>query len=187
MYQFCVSAASRGKSVEEGRKLAEIAGATLAAKGHALLTGATVGLPHIAAVSYKKHKGLMSLGISPAASKIEHVMKYRLPTESYDSILYTGLHYVGRDTLLINSSDAVISIGGRIGTLHEFTIALETETPIGFIQGAGGVSSEIMDILHAAGRKAGDDVVFGDSAEDVIKRLTVILNKRNKKYVHLYR
>lgn len=187
MYQFCVSAASRGKSVEEGRKLAEIAGAALAAKGHALLTGATVGLPHIAAVSYKKHKGVMSLGISPAASKIEHVMKYRLPTESYDSILYTGLHYVGRDTLLINSSDAVISIGGRIGTLHEFTIALETETPIGFIQGAGGVSSEIMDILHAAGRKAGDDVVFGDSAEDVIKRLTAILNRRNKKYVHLYR
>ncbi len=187
MYQICVSAAAKGKSVDEGRKLAQQTGAALAHAGHSLLTGATIGLPHIAAVSYKKAKGIMSLGISPASSKIEHVMKYRLPTESYDAILYTGLHYVGRDALLINSSDAVISIGGRIGTLHEFTIALETETPIGFIQGAGGVSSEIMDILHAAGRQAGDDVVFADSAEEVIQKLTSILDKRNKKYARLYK
>ena len=47
----------------------------------------------------------MSVGLSPAASKVEHVMKYRLPTEAYDTILYTGLHYIGRDTLLITSAD----------------------------------------------------------------------------------
>jgi len=186
VYQICVSAAAKGESVEEGRHLAEAAGLALAKAGHALMTGATIGLPNIAAESYKKNSGHMSLGISPASSKIEHVMKYRLPTEAYDAILYTGLHYIGRDTLLINSSDAVLSIGGRIGTLHEFTIALETKTPIGFIQGAGGVSSEIMDILHAAGRSAGDDVVFGDSAEEVLAQLLKILGKRNKKYAHLY-
>ncbi|MDQ5885638.1 MAG: hypothetical protein QG628_35 [Patescibacteria group bacterium] len=187
MYQICVSAAAKGASVEEGRHLAESAGLELAKSGHALLTGATIGLPNIAAESYKKHSGTMSLGISPASSKIEHVMKYRLPTEAYDAILYSGLHYIGRDALLINSSDAVISIGGRIGTLHEFTIALETNTPIGFIQGGGGVSAEIMDILHAAGRSPGDDVVFGDTAEQVLADLVRILNERNKKYSHLYK
>lgn len=187
MYQICVSAAAKGKSVEDGRLLAEDAGRVLAETGHSLMTGATIGLPNIAAESYKKHNGHMSLGISPAASKIEHVMKYRLPTEAYDAILYSGLHYVGRDALLINSSDAVISIGGRLGTLHEFTIAMETGTPIGFIQGAGGISTEIMDIMHAAGRKAEDEVVFGDTAEEVLKELLKLLAKRHKKYAHLYK
>ena len=77
-------------------------------------------------------------------------MKYRLPLEAYDTILYTGLHYIGRDTLLITSSDAVVSIGGRLGTLHEFTIAMESETPIGFLQGAGGISEEIQNIMSLA-------------------------------------
>ena len=187
MYQICVSAAAKGKSVEEGKEIAIETGKVLAAAGHTLMTGATVGLPNIAATSYKQAEGHMSLGISPASSKIEHVMKYRLPTEAYDAILYSGLHYIGRDALLINSSDAVISIGGRIGTLHEFTIALESGTPIGFIKGSGGISVEIMDILHAAGRHQGDDVVFGKTSQEVLDKLVAILDKRNKKYAHLYK
>ncbi len=186
MYQICVSGAAKGKSVEEGRMLAQAAGKAIAKAGHTLLTGATIGLPYEAAVGYKKAKGTMSLGLSPGASKVEHVMKYRLPTDAYDAILYTGLHYVGRDALLIQSSDAVISIGGRLGTLHEFTIAMETGTPIGFLQGAGGVSSQIMDILHAAGRAASDDVIFEDDPERLIAKLTILLNRLNKPYIKLY-
>lgn len=187
MYQICVSGAAKGKSVEEGKQLAIEAGRAIAKAGHSLLTGATVGLPNYAAIGFKEAGGKMSVGISPAASKVEHVAKYRLPTEPFDSILYTGLHYVGRDSLLIQSSDAVISIGGRLGTLHEFTIAMETETPIGFIQGAGGISVEIMDILHAAGEGRSSNVLFGESGEEVVDALTKLLNKELKKYAALYR
>jgi uncharacterized protein (TIGR00725 family) len=186
MYQICVSGAAKGHSVEEGRALALAAGGAIAKAKHALLTGATIGLPNFAAEGYKTAGGKMSLGISPAASKIEHVRKYRLPTKAYDSILYTGLHYVGRDTLLINSSDAVVSIGGRLGTLHEFTIAMETDTPIGFLQGAGGVSSQIMDILHAAGESRSENVVFSDDPEDLIAQLTALLDEKNKEYKDVY-
>lgn len=187
MYQICVSGAAKGKSVEEGRELAIAAGAAIAKAGHGLLTGATIGLPNYAAEGYKKAGGKMSLGISPAASKIEHVRKYRLPIVAYDSILYTGLHYVGRDSLLIGSSDAVISIGGRLGTLHEFTIAMEMETPIGFLQGAGGISSGIMDILHAAGESHSENVVFSDDPTDLVEQLTALLNEQHKEYMDLYR
>lgn len=186
MYQICVSGAAKGHSVQEGRELAWSAGSAIAHAKHALLTGATIGLPNYAAEGYKESGGTMSLGISPASSKIEHVHKYRLPLKAYDSILYTGLHYVGRDTLLINSSDAVISIGGRLGTLHEFTIAMETDTPIGFLQGAGGISSEIMDILHAAGEGRSENVVFSDDPTDLIKQLTELLNNKNKGYLDLF-
>lgn len=186
MYQICVSGAAKGASVEEGKVLAAHLGRAIAHAGHSLLSGATSGLPDYAALAYKKAGGKMSVGISPAASKVEHVMKYRLPTEAYDTILYTGLHYVGRDALLITSSDAVVSLGGRLGTLHEFTIAMETDTPIGFLQGAGGISTEIQTILEAAHREPEEGVYFSEDSDELIEVLTACLDKRHAKYNQLY-
>ncbi len=188
VYQICVSGAARGASVEEGRLLAAELGTAIAKSGHSLLTGATVGLPNFAAEAYKKAGGSMSVGISPAASKAEHVLKYRLPIEAYDTILYTGLHYVGRDMLLITSSDAVVSVGGRLGTLHEFTIAIEAGVPIGFLQGAGGISDEIHSLMRLAEPLPGDSaVMFSDSAAKLIQDLGKHLDTQNAKYHNLYR
>lgn len=187
MYQICVSGAAKGDSVEEGKELARELGAAIARAGHSLLTGATIGLPDYAAQGYKAAGGMMSVGISPASSKVEHVMKYHLPTAAYDTILFTGLHYVGRDTLLITSSDAVVSIGGRLGTLHEFTIAMETDTPIGFLQGAGGVSEEIQTLMSLAHPlRHGAYVAFEDNADKLIGDLTTFLDTEHKKYHDLY-
>jgi uncharacterized protein (TIGR00725 family) len=186
MYQICVSGAARGDSVEQGQKLAFAAGEAIAKAGHALLTGATTGLPEAAAEGYKKANGKSSLGISPAVSKIEHVLKYHLPTDHYDAILYTGLHYVGRDTLLINSSDGVISVGGRLGTLHEFTIAMETKTPFGLLQGGGGVSSEIEELLAILPNAHKDLVVIDTDPEKLLVKLTALIDKLNKPYRSIY-
>ncbi len=167
--------------------LAAELGIAIAKAGHSLLTGATVGLPNYAAEAYKKAGGTMSLGISPAASKAEHVMKYHLPIKAYDAILYTGLHYVGRDTLLITSSDAVVSIGGRLGTLHEFTIAMEARVPIGFLQGAGGISDQVQALMSLSEPlPSGSEVLFNDSATELITDLTKHLDTENRKYHNLY-
>jgi uncharacterized protein (TIGR00725 family) len=187
MYQICVSGAAKGDSVEEGKALAAKLGEAIAKAGHSLLTGATVGLPNYAAEAYKRAGGTMSVGISPASSKIEHVMKYRLPTKAYDTILYTGLHYAGRDALLITSSDAVVSIGGRLGTLHEFTIAMETDTPIGFLQGAGGISEEIQTLMGLAHPlRTGTKVAFNENADELLADLTHFLDEHHAKYHNLY-
>lgn len=187
MYQICVSGAAKGTSVGEGKLLAAELGVAIAKAGHALMTGATIGLPNYAAEAYKAAGGKMSVGISPATSKVEHVLKYHLPTEAYDTILYSGLHYVGRDALLITSSDAVVSVGGRLGTLHEFTIALESDTPIGFLQGAGGVSEHIQSLLELAKPlPPGAMVTFGSSADELVKNLTEYLDKEYAKYHNLY-
>ena len=187
MYQICVSGAAKGDSVEEGRLLAAELGVAIAKAGHALMTGATIGLPNYAAEAYKQAGGVMSVGISPAASKVEHVMKYRLPTLAYDTILYSGLHYVGRDTLLITSSDAVVSIGGRLGTLHEFTIAMETGTPIGFLQGAGGISEEIQTLMALAHPlRSGAMVTFHENSDLLVAELTDHLDVEHSKYKNLY-
>lgn len=187
MYQICVSGAARGDSVEEGKLLAVELGTAVAKAGHALMSGATVGLPNFAAEAYKAAGGRMSVGISPASSKIEHVMKYRLPILAYDVIIYSGLHYVGRDALLITSSDAVVSIGGRLGTLHEFTIAIESGTPIGFLQGAGGISDQVETLMELARPlPPGSMVTFNKSATKLVKDITDHLNKDYSKYGNLY-
>lgn len=186
MYQFCVSGAAKGQSVEEGKSLARAVGRAIASAGHSIMTGATTGLPNYAATGYKEAGGKMSLGLSPAATKVEHVVKYRLPTKNYDSILYTGLHYVGRDALLITSADAVISIGGRIGTLHEFTVAMETRTPIGFLQGAGGISEEIQKILDMLPDLHKDLVIFDSDPDELVANVTKLLNKMHKAYRYVY-
>lgn len=185
-YQICVSGAAKGASVEQGAQLAQALGEAIAKAGHALMTGATTGLPDDAAQGYKAAGGKMSLGVSPASSKVEHVLKYRLPTKSYDVILYSGLHYSGRDALLINSSDAVVSLGGRLGTLHEFTIAAETHTPIGILEGAGGISERLPILIKMLPNADPDLVIFEEDPQKLVAKLTALLDKTHSHYHRLY-
>lgn len=186
-YQVCVSGAAKGVSVEDGNKLAQQIGAALAKAGHSLMTGATTGLPEEAAIGYKKAGGKMSLGLSPASTKVEHVLKYRLPTEPFDAILYTGLHYGGRDALLINSADAVVTLGGRLGTLHEFTIAAETRTPIAVCEGAGGISAEIEKLLNLLPNADPEMIIFEENPTKLVEKLTKLLDKLHAHYGQIYR
>lgn len=187
MYQICISGAAHGHSIEEGRDLAKAMGRALAKSGHALLTGATIGLPNYAAEAYKAAGGVMSVGLSPATSKVEHVLKYHLPTKPYDTIIFTGLRYTGRDVLLVNSADAVICVGGRLGTLHEFVVAVETETPLGILNGGGGTSEVIPAILKAAGKEESSKIMFSDDPEELLAKIISHLNKQREHYIDLYK
>jgi predicted Rossmann-fold nucleotide-binding protein len=53
-YQICVSGAAAGETVTTSHQLAFDLGKAIAEAGHTLLTGATVGLPHYAAMGAKK-------------------------------------------------------------------------------------------------------------------------------------
>lgn len=173
-YQICVSGAAKGQTVEDGKDLARAAGRAIASRNHHLLTGATTGLPNYAAQGAVSEKG-MSIGLSPAHNLYTHVNDYRLPTECYDIIFYTGQEFIGRDVLLIQSSDAVISVGGRIGTAHEFAVAMELGKPVAVLHGAGGTSEMFDDILRMAGQAGYPPLIHGDDpdklVEDVIKLL----------------
>jgi uncharacterized protein (TIGR00725 family) len=179
-YQICISGAAKGDSVAQGKELVQAAALAIAKAGHALMTGATTGLPEFGAEAYVKAGGKVSLGISPAATKD------RLPTEHYDVILYTGLHYVGRDALLINSADAVVSVGGRWGTLHEFAIALETKTPVALLQGAGGASEEIEKLLNELPLAHRELIIIDTDPDKLVAKLTKLLDKLHAPYRKIY-
>lgn len=185
-FTICVSGAARGETVDKDYELAFNLGKQIALKGHVLISGATIGLPDWAAQGAKSVGG-MSIGISPAASALEHETKYRLPVDAYDFILYSGLHYVGRDTLLVQSADAVLSIGGRMGTVHEFAIAIESHVPVGVLQDSGGVGDEFEHLMKAAGMchdgicDTKHDVYFSDKPELLVERIIKVLEQRRQK------
>ncbi len=178
-YSICVSGAASGETVEKSRALAERLGVAVANSGHVLTTGATVGLPFYAARA-AHNAGGMSIGFSPASSLREHIHKYRLPIGMFDYINFTGLHYVGRDVYLVQSSDAVITVGGRFGSLHEFTTALESNMPCGFLIGSGGTADiipELMEKLEPPHRKL---VIFDEDPEQLVKKIIKMLDEQNK-------
>lgn len=130
---------------------AEQLGQYLAKKKVVVVTGDTSGIP-LAAAKGAKQAGGFTVGISPASSYIEHVKKYKLPYRYTDFAMYTGFGYSGRNLLFIRSTDAVIFICGRIGTLNEFTIAFEDKKPIGVLTETGGISDELDHLLTLAKR-----------------------------------
>lgn len=177
-YSICISGAAAGETVVQSKELAERLGAAVARCGHILTTGATVGLPFYAARAAKREGG-MSIGFSPACSLREHVHKYRLPIGMFDFINFTGLNYVGRDVYLVQSSDAVITVGGRFGSLHEFTTALEDNKYCGVLTGSGGTADIIPELLERLEPPHRNLIILDDNPENLVNRIIEKLNEVN--------
>lgn len=180
-YQICVSGAASGETVQEAHDKAYIIGREIAKSGCTLTTGATVGLPLFAAMGFKSYKSArgVSAGFSPASSFREHVAVYRLPTMEFDYINFTGMAYVGRDVHLVRSSDAVITVGGRMGSLHEFSTALESHKVCGVLLGSGGLADQVQDILTNIWAPNLNQIVY---EADPIKLVAKVIAKLDDNY-----
>ena len=144
-----------------------------------MVTGDTTGIP-LEAAKGAKQAGGFTVGISPASSYIEHVKKYRLPHKYTDFSIYTGFGYSGRNMLFIRSTDGVIFICGRIGTLNEFTIAFEDKKPIGILDGTGGIVDEIDHILTVSKRGRAKIVIDSDPKKLINKLIEEIRKDRRR-------
>lgn len=175
-YKICVSGAAETELCSEDTlELAKEMGREIVRQNGVLITGATTGIPYWAAIGAKEEGGI-SLGISPAASEIAHVKSYKLPTDYFDLIMYTGFEYSGRNLLLIRSSDAVINICGRIGTLNEFTIAFEDKKIIGVLEGTGGAADMIRDIVAKSHRGPGK-IVYDTNPKKLVEKVIELIKK----------
>ena len=176
-YSICVSGAASGETVKLSSGKAKEVGVAIGESGHILTTGATVGLPYYAALGAKEAGGT-SIGFSPAVSFREHMLKYRLPSKCFDFINFTGLHYVGRDLYLVQSSDAIITVGGRFGSLHEFTSALEAHKPCGILTGSGGTADVIPQLMEVLEPPHASLVIYDDDPIRLVKRLIELLDEK---------
>lgn len=90
------------------------------------------------------------------------------------------MSYVGRDLYLVQSSDAVITVGGRFGSLHEFTSALEAHKPCGVLLGSGGTADAIPDLIQTLDPAIGDLVIFDDDPTRLVSKIVKLLDKKYK-------
>ena len=178
-YKICISGSAVTDDVPPGTiEKTEAIGRMIAERGMILVTGATTGIPYWAAKGAKEAGGIV-IGLSPAASKAAHLRTYHLPIDYHDLIVYTGFDYSGRNLLLIRTSDAVITISGRVGTLNEFTIAFEDKKPQGVLTGTGGESDEIERILEIAKRGKGK-VVFDPDPKTLLDKVVAKIKEGEK-------
>jgi len=185
-YQICVSGAASGDTVQASHQLAYDLGKAIAKRGKTLITGATVGLPWYAAqgsFSVKGKRGI-SVGFSPASSYREHVATYKLPTVEFDYINFTGMAYVGRDVHLVRSSDAVITVGGRMGSLHELSTALESRKVCGVLIGSGGLADYVPTLLENIEAPGAKDIIYDTDPERLVDKVIAALDEKYKDFVN---
>lgn len=174
--KLCVSgAAETSHCGPRAYEVAKELGREIARQGAAINTGATTGFPLWAAIGAHEAGG-QSIGFSPAASEREHIEAYRLPIDHMDLLVYTGFGYSGRDLILTHSSDAILFGCGRIGTIHEFTIAFEDNKPIGILQGEWTMDETLKTILERSNRSY-SKVVFDTNPHDLVAKVIELVKK----------
>jgi uncharacterized protein (TIGR00725 family) len=161
---------SAGGFISAGElELARRLGRRIAERNCTIVTGACPGLPH-AAVLGAAEAGGISLGVSPALSREEHINVYSSPLQPYTTMVFTGSGLMGRETHNIHSSDLVLFLGGRSGTLGEFAIAYDEGKLIGILTNSGGISNEFERIASLVRKETGSTLIAGDDPEALVDK-----------------
>ncbi len=180
-----VMGSATGTILKSQLKIAYALGRAIAENDCMTITGACPGLPLEAAKGAHEAGGIV-VGISPAMSRLEHVNRYHSPVEYHDVLIYTGSGLMGREVVNIRSSDIVIIIGGRSGTLGEFAIAYDEGKLIGVLAGSGGIASEISHIVKIVKKSTGAKVIYGEEPGLLIKKLVAYYNKEHYKHPNVH-
>lgn len=175
-----VMGSATGRLSLKHRRLAFDLGRAIAEEGCITITGACPGLPLESAKGASGAGGLV-VGISPGLSEWEHVNRYHSPVEHHDVLIFTGSGLMGREVVNIRSSDIVIIIGGRSGTLGEFSIAYDEGKLIGILEGTGGITSEIKSIVNIVRKKTGAKMIYGVDPEKLVRELISYYRKEHYK------
>lgn len=175
--KFGIMGSASGPQTEDpvAREKARQIGREIARRGYILINGACPGLPNDAMRAAREAGGL-TIGISPAFSEYEHINEYLSPHD-HDIIMFTGLGFMERDIINIRSSDAIIIVGGGIGTLNEFTIAYDEGRPTGIVTNSGGISNSIPHIVEElCQRSLLPNMVFDDDPVKLLDKLEIAID-----------
>ncbi len=178
-HTIAVSGAARiGHCCKDIKKISKEVGREIARQNCVLVTGATTGVPYFSALGCKEAGGF-NVGFSPAESEMAHVKSYKLPTEPFDVMIYTGADYVGRNMLMTKAVDGVIIICGRMGTLHEFATAFEIKKPIAVLEGSGGTADKIKSLTAGPQRNA-KEIIYEKDVKILVKKLIGLIEKEKQ-------
>ena len=160
-------------------RLAYAVGMEIARHNCILVNGACHGIPYESSKGAKEADGFV-MGVSPAENLREHVTHYKFPTDTYDLIVYTGFGFKGRNVVNVSNCDAVIIIGGHVGTLNEFSIAYDEGMVVGIMQGSGGIADFVDDIIKIASKKTGARLIYDKDPHELVRKVILEVMKREE-------
>lgn len=148
---------------EENRKLAEGVGEELAKRGVILICGGKGGVMQAACKGVHREEGI-SVGILPSIlpSEANEYVKIKIPTNLGEE----------RNYIIIQSVQAVICIGGAVGTKMEAEYALKRKVPLIVIPRSGGTSKKISE-------KFPDRVIVAENPEEAVKKAVEAIRDSN--------
>ena len=160
------------------KRLCKNIGNYLSEKDLTILTGGSLGIPGeiVKASDLEKVK---VIGYSPDKNKNFHNKRF----DNLDSKYFSKIKYISgftaRSLQMINDCDALILVGGRIGTLSEFTIALEEGKRLLVIKGSGGIANHLEYILSIANKEFPDQILFEKDYKNGIDKLIKLIKNKN--------
>jgi hypothetical protein len=112
--------------------------------------------------------GIETIAYSPDENKDSHNKRiYNLATHHFNEIKYHN-GFTIRSLAMFNEADSILVLNGRMGTLSEFTIALEEGKRIGVITNTGGIADHLKKIMILANKDFPDQLFFSRNPAKVI-------------------
>lgn len=137
-------------------------GVYLAEKGVTVVTGGSSGIPGLI-VKSAFEAGANTEAYSPDENEIAHEKRNdNLSLEYFKSHKFIP-GFTARSLAMIKDCDGALVVGGRIGTLSEFTIALEEGLHVAVIKDTGGVSNHLEYIVNIAEKEFPNQAVIFES------------------------
>lgn len=172
-----VMGSAGGKIASQVMKSCYRLGEEIGKRGYVLVTGACPGIPHEAVKGARSANGFV-VGISPALNFRQHIMEYHSPSRGYNVIIYTGSGLMGREIENIRTCDVVIFAGGRSGTLGEFAIAYDESKVIGVLEGTGGITEHLEEIIQIVKKPTGAILVYDKDPVELLNKLEKIYEEK---------
>ncbi len=132
-----------GQSGEISKEMTDISeeiGKEIATRQAVLLTGGTNGVMEAASKGAKMAGGLV-VGILPG-DKVDVANDY------VDIPITTGFGFDFRSMVLVHSSDAIIMIGGGVGTLVELSESYMLHKPVIVVESSGGWAAKVKGMAY---------------------------------------
>jgi uncharacterized protein (TIGR00725 family) len=150
------------KNIED---LALKVGEEIAKRGHITVYGAEKDYDSLSTAASRGAKLAGGLTVGVTYGKGKDIWDKEGST---DIIISCGLERGGgREFVLVNSCDAVISISGGSGTLTELAIAYQSNLPMVALRGSGGWSDKLADTYFDARNRR--MVIGADTAVEAVE------------------
>lgn len=160
------------ETVEKIRKLVE----EIVKNNCLLVTGACWAVALEAAKAAKNEPVLV---FSPGADLKEHLEHFKYPPLPSNCIpIFSGMGREGRNVVMIRSCDALIFVSGRVGTLIEFSLAYQLGKVIGVLEGTGGITNRIKEIIKMCKKDTGAEIIYDTDPYRLVKKIINVLKQR---------